>query len=63
MSWQIALAETIPAGGNSDCFTPLTGTNDSLVPTRDCHEKPEAPGVCDLGTIATCLPFEMPPPH
>ncbi len=51
-----------PAPGTSDCASPFTLVNKSLVPARDCHEVAGAPGVCDLGTITTCLPFEMPPP-
>jgi len=48
--------------GTDDCETPFTVMDKSLVPARDCHEVAGAPGVCDLGTIMTCLPFEMPPP-
>ena len=52
-----------PPAGTDDCNTPFTRTDNSLVPTRDCHEAAGSPGICDLGTITTCLPFEMPPPH
>lgn len=53
-----------PPPKDPDCATPFTVTDKSLVPRRDCQEKPGAPGVCDLGKLATCLPFEMPlPPH
>lgn len=52
-----------PPPQNADCKTPFTVTDTSLVPRRDCRENPAAPGVCDLGTIRTCLPFEMPPRH
>lgn len=50
-----------PPPKHPDCATPFTVTDRSLVPHRDCQEKPEAPGVCDLGKLPTCLPFEMPP--
>jgi hypothetical protein len=52
-----------PPRGTSDCESPFTVTDKSLVPAHDCHENPGASGVCDLGTITTCFPFEMPPPH
>jgi len=47
----------------SDCQTPFTLMDKYLVPKRDCRENAAAPGVCDLGSILTCLPFEMPPPR
>jgi hypothetical protein len=55
--------EMQPPQGLTDCVTPFTLTNTWVAPAQHCREKPEAPGVCDLGTIQTCLPFEMPPPH
>jgi hypothetical protein len=51
-----------PPAGMTECETPFTVTGHSVVPSRDCHEAPGAPGVCDLGTLTDCLPFEMPPP-
>jgi hypothetical protein len=52
-----------PPAGIQDCESPFTVNDKSLVPARDCHELPGTPGVCDLGTITTCFPFEMPPSH
>lgn len=54
--------EVQPSAGTKDCESPFTETGESLLPARDCHEAPGAPGVCDLGPRRTCLPFEMPPP-
>lgn len=48
--------------GMSDCETPFTETSEPVDLAHDCHEAPGAPGVCDLGTLETCYPFELPPP-
>lgn len=55
--------DVVPLVGTDDCETPFTVTGTSLLPAHDCHEAAGSPGVCDLGTLTTCLPFEMPPPH
>lgn len=54
--------EVEPPAGFSDCASPFTLHSDWVSPARDCHESSDAPGICDLGTLRTCLPFEMPPP-
>lgn len=51
-----------PPPGTDECKTPFHLTASWLYPQRDCHDTPENPGKCDMGTIKTCLPFEMPPP-
>lgn len=51
-----------PVPDTDDCKTPFNLKNVWLHPARDCHDAPGSPGKCDMGTITTCLPFEMPPP-
>lgn len=54
-----------PPVDTQECATPFIVTGASLVPARDCQEAAGALEVCDMGTMTTCLPFEMPPrpPH
>jgi hypothetical protein len=50
-----------PPAGMTECATPFTVTGHAVVPSRDCKEASGRPGICDLGTLTDCLPFEMPP--
>ncbi|MBK9756390.1 MAG: carboxypeptidase regulatory-like domain-containing protein [Nannocystis sp.] len=51
-----------PPEGLADCDTPFTVVGHVFAPARDCVARPDRPGVCDLGVLTQCLPFEMPPP-
>lgn len=51
-----------PPEGLSECDSPFTVVGHVFAPARDCVARPERPGVCDLGVLTQCLPFEMPPP-
>jgi len=52
-----------PPVGLSDCAAPFTVVGHVFAPARDCVVRPDRPGVCDLGVLTQCLPFEMPPPR
>lgn len=46
----------------AECETPYNVVGGMVHVARDCAAA-TAPGVCDLGMISQCMPFEMPPPH
>jgi hypothetical protein len=54
--------EVKPPPDEEDCDSLFHPTGHPLRPARDCKEDPGAPGVCDLGVLTDCHPWEMPPP-
>jgi hypothetical protein len=52
-----------PPASEEGCDGIFNVMGDTIVPSRDCQAAPGAPGVCDLGTVKQCFPFEMPPPR
>ena len=46
----------------ADCQSPFTIVGHMFTPARDCAAT-RTPGVCDLGQLLQCQPFELPPPR
>lgn len=51
-----------PPEALDDCQSPFTIVGHMFTPARDCAAT-RTPGVCDLGELLQCQPFELPPPR